>query len=116
MQRHTWRENGEEGLRFWKATVHGGRWTLESQLKGEEEWTRHEPIADEEWEMLREVLFRKYQRRRCPWKLIEAIDKKLGRESEGGCGWRRRGGWSRIGGRVGIRLRIRRCGRGRSGR
>jgi len=46
-----------------------------------------EPLADDEvtnevWEALRDVLFNKYQRRRCPWKLIEDIDKRLGRESE----------------------------------
>ena len=30
-----------------------------------------------EWEALREVLWRKYQRGRCPWELINKIDKKL---------------------------------------
>jgi hypothetical protein len=29
------------------------------------------------WETLRDILWRKYQRKRCPWKLIEAIDKTL---------------------------------------
>ena len=31
----------------------------------------------EMWETLRDVLWRKYQRKRCPWELIEAIDKLL---------------------------------------
>lgn len=77
MQRHTWRENSAEGLRFFRASHHAGTWTLQSQSKGEEEWTTHDPIAVEEWRALREVLWRKYQRGRCPWKLIEKIDRLL---------------------------------------
>lgn len=77
MQVHKWREQEEEGLRFYKATHHGGRWTLQSQSKDDEEWTSHDPMKREDWEMLREVLFRKYQRRRCPWKFVEGIDKTL---------------------------------------
>ena len=77
MQRHSWRETTEEGVRFYRASHHAGRWTLNSQLKGEEDWTDHDPIATEEWRTLREILWRKYQRGRCPWKLIEKIDKLL---------------------------------------
>ena len=29
------------------------------------------------WITLRDLLWRKYQRKRCPWRLIEAIDKLL---------------------------------------
>ncbi|MDP0492555.1 MAG: hypothetical protein Q7Q71_16030 [Verrucomicrobiota bacterium JB023] len=82
MVRHTWRDRDEEGLIFFKATHHGGRWTLESQRKGDEEWTTHDPIKREEWEAMRDVLFRKYQRKRCPWKLIENIDKVLEKMKE----------------------------------
>ncbi|NIP96004.1 MAG: hypothetical protein GWO24_22235 [Akkermansiaceae bacterium] len=74
MQRHTWRERVEEGVRFFRASYHSGKWTLQSQLKGEEEWEAHDPISEEEWRVLRDVLWRKYQRRRCPWELIEKID------------------------------------------
>ena len=77
MQRHQWRENGEEGLRFFRAEYHASNWRLFSQLKGEDDWTPHDPISREEWEMLRDVLWRKYQRRRCPWELVEKIDKLL---------------------------------------
>ena len=41
-----------------------------------------EEVDEDVWVMLRNVLFRKYQRRRCSWKLIEQIDKRLGREPE----------------------------------
>ena len=77
MQRHAWREQTEEGVRFYRASHQSSSWTQQSQLKGEEDWQLHDPITREEWEKLREVLWRKYQRGRCPWKLIERIDKRL---------------------------------------
>ena len=77
MQRHQWRENEDETVRFYRAEHHAGRWRLFSQLKGEDEWNTHDPIKREEWEKLRDVLFRKYQRKRCPWQLVEKIDKVL---------------------------------------
>ena len=81
MQNHTWRERDEEGgLTFFKATHHGGRWTLASQEKEEDEWTKHDPIPEDLLEKLRDVLFKKYQRGRCAWKLVTGIDKLLGRD------------------------------------
>lgn len=84
MQRHQWREQEDEGVRFYRAEHHAGRWKLLSQLKGDEEWREHEPLTVAEWRMLREVLWRKYQRRRCPWELIERIDKLLAKLEDGG--------------------------------
>ncbi|NNC90201.1 MAG: hypothetical protein HKN82_17225 [Akkermansiaceae bacterium] len=83
MQRHQWRERTEEGLRFWRATYHAGEWSMASQLKGEEEWTPQEVIGRPEWEKLRDVLWRKYQRKRCPWELIEKIDRRLEKPDPG---------------------------------
>ncbi len=83
MQRHTWRERSEDGLRFFRASHHSGTWTLQSQLKGEEDWAAHDPISEEEWRALRDVLWRKYQRGRGPWEFIEKIDKHLAELEEG---------------------------------
>ena len=83
MQEHSWREQGEEETRIYRATHHAGRWKILSQVKGEEEWTTHDPIERKDWVRLREILWRKYQRKRLPWKLIEQIDKLLEDESEG---------------------------------
>ena len=77
MAKHQWRSQEAEGLRFFRAEHHGGKWKISSQLKGEEEWTRHEPVDADLWRALRDVLWRKYQRGRCPWELIERIDKIL---------------------------------------
>lgn len=80
MQRHTWRERTDDGLRFFRATHHGGRWTLQSQWSGDEEWSSHDPISTDEWRALRRVLWRKYQRGRCPWEILERIDRRLADE------------------------------------
>jgi hypothetical protein len=52
-------------------------------MKGEEEWQPHDSISAPEWRMLRDVLWRKYQRGRCPWKFLEKIDALL-EEMDGG--------------------------------
>ena len=82
MQRHSWRERTDEGIRFYRASHHGSTWTLQSQLKGED-WEDHDPITEEEWRKLRDVLWRKYQRRRCPWEFIAKIDAMLEEMAEG---------------------------------
>lgn len=83
MQRHTWRQHTDEGVRIYQAAYHASTWTLDSQLKGADEWEPHECISIEEWRKLRDVLWRKYQRGRCPWEFIQKIDvllEELGEE------------------------------------
>lgn len=81
MKDHTWRVRDEEGLMFYRATHHGGRWELRSQRKGDEEWQRHDPMEMEHLETLRDLVFNKYQRGRCPWKFVQQIDKLMGKET-----------------------------------
>lgn len=77
MQKHQWREEGEEGKVFYRATYHAGEWKLYSQLKGEEGWHHYDPIPGELLEKLRQVMWNKYQRGRCPHKLVTKIDAML---------------------------------------
>ncbi len=78
MKKHEWRERTDEGeLRFWRASLFGGNWTLHSRLKHEEEWNDHSPMSLEQVTALREVLFRKYQRRRCAWEEVEKLDRMI---------------------------------------
>ncbi|WP_018970296.1 hypothetical protein [Rubritalea marina] len=83
-ERHEWREDTEEGVRVYKAVLFAREWKFASAMKGSRrekpEWEDIEEVSDELWEKLREVLFRKYQRKRCPWKFIADIDKRLGHE------------------------------------
>lgn len=88
-QRHEWKVETDEGTRIYRGTYYGGEWYFMSMLKGRRSERREmEPLEDDEvtdeiWESLREVIFNKYKRNRCPWKMVEEIDKKLGRKSEG---------------------------------
>lgn len=86
MEAHNWREKTEEGTRYYRAEHHAGRWRLMTQLKeqrrGEDEWETLDPAPEEVWRELRDIVWRKYQRRRCPWKLVEQIDKMLGDDTQ----------------------------------
>jgi len=85
-QRHEWKVETEEGIRLYRAVFHSKEWKFSTGMKGVRskptEWTWVDNPTNEEWESLREVLFKKYQRKRCPWKLITDIDKKLGRKPQ----------------------------------
>ena len=61
MEVHTWKERTEEVGRAERDDV---------------EWERVE-LTRAHWVTLRDVLWRKYQRKRCPWRFIETIDKLL---------------------------------------
>lgn len=80
MQKHQWREEDEEGTTMYRATYHASEWKLYSQLKGGEDWHHHDPISKQLLEKLREVMWNKYQRGRCPHKLVVKIDKMLGKD------------------------------------
>jgi hypothetical protein len=77
MHRYEWRERGEEGLRYYRVDYHASRWKMMSQLKGEEDWIPHDPMTAEEWQTIRDHLWRRYQRKRCSFALIEQVDKQL---------------------------------------
>lgn len=82
---HAWRERTRDGeLRFVRASKHGGVWMVQSRLKSEELWTTHDPVDLGDLEQLRDLLQRKYQRRRVPFEDIQQIDElieSLGSES-----------------------------------
>lgn len=80
MESHEWRERTEEGVRYNRANYHAGRWTFLTTLKTDPDWTTVDPVPEAMWRELRDILWRKYQRKRCPWKYIEDIDKILGDE------------------------------------
>lgn len=87
-QRHEWKVETDEGTMVYRGTYYGGEWFFMSMLKGRRSEGREmqpmddEDVTDEIWESLREVLFNKYQRKRCKWQMVVEIDKRLGRESE----------------------------------
>jgi hypothetical protein len=82
MTKHQWREESEEGTRYWRANYHGGRFELLTKVGEDERWEKLTPPKKEHWEALREVLWRKYQRKRCPWNLVAKVDKLIEKADE----------------------------------
>ncbi|MCB1095140.1 MAG: hypothetical protein KDN22_06125 [Verrucomicrobiae bacterium] len=78
MRKHEWRERSEEGeVQFFRATKHGRQWTLQTKLKGDEFWNRHDPLTRDDVLIIRAMLERKYQRNRAPYEDLNGIDKWL---------------------------------------
>lgn len=72
---HTWKETTAEGeKREVRATKFGGKWRLQSKLKGEDTWTYHDKPALQDLHELRDLLFRKYQRRRATHEELKDVE------------------------------------------
>ena len=76
--KHVWTERTEDGeKREVRATKFGGAWRIQSKLASAEAWTYHEPPLLEDLIELRDVLFRKYQRRRAAVEYVTLIEKMI---------------------------------------
>ena len=81
--KHIWTEKTEEGeKREVRAIKFGGAWRIQSKLKNDLDWTYHEPPLLADLVELRDVLFRKYQRRRAAYEDVVLIEKMI--EARGG--------------------------------
>jgi hypothetical protein len=78
MESHEWNERTDEGKRYYRATFHAERWTFHTTLQKDPDWERLQDVPEEVWRTLREILWRKYQRKRLPWERVAAVDKILG--------------------------------------
>lgn len=77
-QTHEWRERTEEGrVRIVRAGWDGRMWNFTDTFKDAPDWSEIEKPSLEDMEALRDVLWRKYQRKRLPWRFVEDIDKFL---------------------------------------
>jgi len=73
---HIWTEKDDEGRkREVRATKFGGKWRLQSKVSGEEQWTYHEPPLLDDLLKLKDVIARKYQRRRASADDVASVDK-----------------------------------------
>lgn len=80
---HGWTVRTEDGeKREVRASLFGKRWTFESKLRSEDEWTTHEVPELADLEALYEVLARKYARKHLAWDTMESVA-KLVRERGG---------------------------------
>lgn len=75
---HGWTQRTEEGeKREVRAVKTQGRWRLQSKVRGEEDWTYHDMPERSDLEELRDILWRKYQRRRASHEDVLLADKML---------------------------------------
>ena len=83
-QAHEWHENRPEGgKRYFRAHFTGKVWTFATTTPDDVDWPKLETPELEVWEALRDVLFRKYQRKRLNIRLLESVDKILARVRAG---------------------------------
>ncbi len=76
--RHAWTERNEDGVkREIVAVKENGRWHLRLKNAGDEYWTPIDPVGREVLETLRDILFRKYQRRRASHEDVLLTDRML---------------------------------------
>ncbi|MFZ9933568.1 MAG: hypothetical protein ACO3G9_10280 [Chthoniobacterales bacterium] len=75
---HAWTHRTDDGeRREVRAVKNQGRWRLQSKLRDDEAWTYHETPQREDLVELREILWRKYQRRRASHEDVLLADKML---------------------------------------
>jgi hypothetical protein len=75
---HIWTEKDDEGRkREVRATKFGGKWRLQAKTAGEADWTYYDcPLLDDLLK-LKEIIDRKYQRRRASADDVAAVDKLI---------------------------------------
>ena len=83
---HIWTDRDEEGRkREVRATKFGGAWRLQAKFSDEESWTYYDVPLLEDLRTLRDIVFRKYQRRRASAEDLAAVEELLKeREQEEG--------------------------------
>jgi len=75
---HVWTERTEDGeKREVRATKFGGKWSIQSKVKSDEDWVYHHPPSRTDLETLLDLLNRKWQRRRAAYEDVKAIEKIL---------------------------------------
>jgi hypothetical protein len=80
---HIWTErNGEGSKREVRATRFGGRWRLQAKTAGDLDWTYYERPLLEDLLALKEILLRKYQRRRASNDDVTSVEKLIADQKE----------------------------------
>jgi hypothetical protein len=80
---HIWTERDEHGSkREVRATRFGGRWRLQAKTPGDIDWTYYERPLLDDLLALKEVLVRKYQRRRASNEDVASVEKLIADQME----------------------------------
>jgi hypothetical protein len=77
-QTYEWRERSEDGrVRIIRAGWDTRGWNFEETYKDLPDWHPLPNPSLEDYEALRDFLWRKYQRKRLPWRFIEQVDGQI---------------------------------------
>ena len=75
---HIWTEKDDEGRkREVRATKFGGNWRLQAKTAGDPDWTYYDRPLLEDLLKLKDVIARKYQRRRASADDVASVDKLI---------------------------------------
>ena len=75
---HIWTEKVAEGRkREVRVTKFGGVWRFQAKLKDESDWTYYDRPLLEDLVTLKDIVFRKYQRRRASAEDVQSLEKLL---------------------------------------
>jgi len=78
---HIWTDRNPDGeRREVRATKFGGAWRFQAKTAGDLEWTYYERPSLEDLLALKEILTRKYQRRRASIEDVASIEKLIQRQ------------------------------------
>jgi hypothetical protein len=75
---HIWTEKDEEGRkREVRVTKFGGEWRFQAKYADEPDWTYYDRPLLEDLLALKDIIFRKYQRRRASAEDFQAVEKMV---------------------------------------
>ena len=75
---HIWRDRNQDGRkREVRATKFGGAWRVQTKMTGDLDWTYYDRPVLEDLLTLKEILVRKYQRRRASVEDVVSIEKLI---------------------------------------
>ena len=80
---HIWTERTKDGAkREVRATKFGGMWRLQAKTAGDPDWTYYERPLLKDLLALKEILVRKYQRRRASSEDVASVEKLVADQME----------------------------------
>lgn len=75
---HIWTEKDAEGRkREVRATKFGGQWRLQAKMHGDETWAYYDEPAMEDLLTLKDILERKYRRRRASFEDVVSLEEMI---------------------------------------
>jgi|ERR1700736_6119708 hypothetical protein len=81
--RHAWTDRTEDGVkREIRVIKHGGLWRFQSKRGDSERWKYYDEPFLGDLQIFREILFRKYQRRRAAFEDVQWVDRELARRRQ----------------------------------